>query len=72
MHSAGPEFGMVASLKFQVDGERLIMLAPFDKSCAMLERSYEASAMDKTTITAQNVVDFFSEASDDILAPMGS
>ena len=76
MHAAGPEFGLVASLKYQVQGERLVFVAPFDKLLQCFEDSLgdakDSKDDSKDEISAQQVVDFFSEASDETLAKMKS
>ena len=72
MHCAGPEFAMVGSLKYMLSGDRMCVLAPFNRVEAVLVESLQASGEPSDEISPQQVCDFLSEATELSLAKMDS
>ena len=71
MHACGPEFAMLGSLKFTALGERLVVMAPFDRLEVVFRQHLEDTGEDATTnVTPQTVCDLFSEATELQLASM--
>ena len=62
MSGCGPEFAMLSSLKFTVMGERICVMAPYDRIENLMVSEMNAVNEPTDTITPQMVCDFFSEA----------
>jgi hypothetical protein len=62
MNGCGPEFAMLSSLKFTVMGERICVMAPYDRIENLMVSEMNAVNEPTDTITPQMVCDFFSEA----------
>ncbi len=62
MHAAGPEYAMLASMKYQMQGDRLVICAPFDQLLSLMTTKLQANGEETDNITAQQVVDWFAEA----------
>ena len=62
MHAAGPEYAMLASMKYQIQGDRLVICAPFDQLLSLTATKLQANGEETDNITAQQVVDWFAEA----------
>ena len=70
MSGCGPEFAMLSSLKYTIMGERICVMAPYDRIENVMEADMRDKGESTDTLTPQMVCDYFSEANAAIAGKM--